>query len=398
MDQWIAIVLVLGLFAIGDIASSLTGARVSSVFVTLMLFLGLFMSGIFPADIMSISGLQAAAGIAGQGLVFHMGTNINIRQLLREWRTLLLAIVSMVVALVSVFAVAPIVGWDSAVVAIPIVNGCIVATNIMVDAALAKGATMAAALGTLAYGVQKFVGTIPASKMGLAEANLVVEELRRKKAADPDYSWYAERDASLHKGGEAKIPFWKKHEKMWTTYVCLFVVYVANEIGVLLAGATNSFIPASIWCLILGCVCAELGIVPPKILDKGGSSGFFMVLVYVSIIASLATVTFADLLNLSMDLILIFGAVLVGTFLFLYLLPGWKIVGSKNLAVGIAMAQLLGYPATYLITQEIARTVGKTEEERDAITARIEPAYVLAGFATVTSFSVIIAGFFVNLL
>ena len=99
-----------------------------------------------------------------------------------------------------------------------------------------------------------------------------------------------------------------------------------------------------------------------------------------------------------MDLILIFGAVLVGTFLFLYLLPGWKIVGSKNLAVGIAMAQLLGYPATYLITQEIARTVGKTEEERDAITARIEPAYVLAGFATVTSFSVIIAGFFVNLL
>ncbi|MEI3580833.1 MAG: hypothetical protein V8Q30_13095 [Acutalibacteraceae bacterium] len=33
--------------------------------------------------------------------------------------------------------------------------------------------------------------------------------------------------------------------------------------------------------------------------------------------------------------------------------------------------QLLGYPATYLITQEIARTVGKTEEEVDAITARI---------------------------
>lgn len=105
-----------------------------------------------------------------------------------------------------------------------------------------------------------------------------------------------------------------------------------------------------------------------------------MVLVYVSIIASLATITFADLMDLSVDLIIIFGAVLIGTFIFLYILPGWKIVGSKNLAVGIAMAQLLGYPATYLITQEIARTVGKTEEEVDAIAARIEPAYVLAGF------------------
>lgn len=38
MNQWIAIVIVLGLFAIGDVISSATGARVSSVFVTLIGF------------------------------------------------------------------------------------------------------------------------------------------------------------------------------------------------------------------------------------------------------------------------------------------------------------------------------------------------------------------------
>ena len=74
MNQWIAIVIVLGLFAIGDVISSATGARISSVFVTLIGFLALFMSGILPGDIMTISGLQGAAAIAGQGLVFHMGT------------------------------------------------------------------------------------------------------------------------------------------------------------------------------------------------------------------------------------------------------------------------------------------------------------------------------------
>ena len=399
MDQWIAIVFVLGLFAVGDVVSSITGARISSVFVTLILFLVLFMTGIFPGDIMTISGLQGAAAVAGQVLVFHMGTNINIRQLLKEWRTLLLAVISMAVAMIGVFCVVPLVGWDSAVVAIPIVNGGIVATNIMVDAALAKGATMAAALGTLAYGVQKFVGTIPASRMGLAEARLVVADIRAKHAADPNYSWYAERDAALHKDGAAeKTPFWKKHEKIWSTYVCLFVCYVANEIGEILAGFSGGFITTSIWCLILGCLAAQIGIVPPKILDKAKSSGFFMVLVYVSIIASLATISFSDLVDLSVDLVLIFGAVIIATFVFLYVLPGWKIVGSKNLAVGIAMAQLLGYPATYMITQEIAHAVGETDEEVEAISARIEPAYVLAGFATVTSFSIVIAGFFVNLL
>ena len=379
MDQWIAIVLVLGLFAVGDVVSSITGARISSVFVTLILFLVLFMTGIFPGDIMTISGLQGAAAVAGQVLVFHMGTNINIRQLLKEWRTLLLAVISMVVAMIGVFCVVPLVGWDSAV--------------------LAKGATMAAALGTLAYGVQKFVGTIPASRMGLAEARLVVADIRAKHAADPNYSWYAERDAALHKDGVAeKTPFWKKHEKIWSTYVCLFVCYVANEIGEILAGFSGGFITTSIWCLILGCLAAQIGIVPPKILDKAKSSGFFMVLVYVSIIASLATISFSDLVDLSVDLVLIFGAVIIATFVFLYVLPGWKIVGSKNLAVGIAMAQLLGYPATYMITQEIAHAVGETDEEVEAISARIEPAYVLAGFATVTSFSIVIAGFFVNLL
>ena len=69
MDQWIAIVLVLGLFAVGDVVSSITGARISSVFVTLILFLVLFMTGIFPGDIMTISGLQGAAAVAGQVLV-----------------------------------------------------------------------------------------------------------------------------------------------------------------------------------------------------------------------------------------------------------------------------------------------------------------------------------------
>lgn len=304
----------------------------------------------------------------------------------------------MVVAMVSVFAVIPLVGWDAAVVTIPIVNGGIVATNLMVDAALAKGATMAAALGTLAYGVQKFVGTIPASKMGLAEANMVVEELRRKKAADPSYSWYAERDAELHKdGAAAKVPFWKKHEKIWTTYVCLFVVYVANEVGVLLAGLTNNFITSSIWCLILGCLCAEIGIVPPKILDRAKSSGFFMVLVYVSIIASLATITFADLMSEH------------GPAHHLRRSAGWYLCVSVHPArledrrlqepgCGYCHGPAAGLPG-YLPDHPGDRPHrGQDRGGSGCITARIEPAYVLAGFATVTSFSIIIAGFFQNLL
>ena len=82
----------------------------------------------------------------------------------------------------------------------------------------------------------------------------------------------------------------------------------------------------------------------------------------------------------------------------IYLLPTWKIVGSRDLAMGIAMAQLLGFPATYLIANEIATALTDDEEEKNAILKRIIPAYVVAGLASVTTISIIIAGIFVEFL
>lgn len=400
MDKWTAIVCVFGLFAIGDLVSTKTGAKISSVFVALLAFLALFMTGIFPKDLMTVSGLQGAYGIAGGALVFHMGTNINLTQLKREWRTLVLAVLSMGVAVIAVVILIPFIGKEAAIVSVPIINGGIMATNIMVEAATNAGAVTAAALGTLAFAVQKFVGTVPASRAGLNEARIIVEDLRAKHLADPSYSWYEEqkRANAPANGKPEKVPFWKKYEKIWSTYTCLFVVYAVNILSNQLAGLTNGLITSNIFGLLLGCIAADQGWVPPRILDRAKCSGFFMVLAYVNIISSLANVSFAQLGDVAVSLVLIFASVVICTYVFLYILPGWKVVGSKNLAVGIAMAQLLGYPATYLITQEIAKAVGETEEERDAITARIESAYVIAGFATVTSLSILVAGFFETLL
>ncbi|MDO5650225.1 MAG: hypothetical protein Q4G11_06425, partial [Gallicola sp.] len=79
-------------------------------------------------------------------------------------------------------------------------------------------------------------------------------------------------------------------------------------------------------------------------------------------------------------------------------LPLWKIIGSKNLALGVSVAQLLGFPATYLISNEIAVAASETDEEREAIMNAIMPKYVVAGLATVTSISILMAGIFEKLL
>ena len=168
MSMYLALFIVLGFFAIGDILGVATKAKLSSVFVALMLFMICFMTGLIPGDIIDQANLTGVSKMASAFIVFNMGTSVNLDEMKREWKVVVMSIVAMGIAIVSVLCVIPIIGKQAAIVSIPIVNGGLVATNIMTSGALEKGFTMAAALGTVVFAVQKFVGTIPASRFGLS--------------------------------------------------------------------------------------------------------------------------------------------------------------------------------------------------------------------------------------
>lgn len=376
-------------FAIGDFLGVFTKAKLSSVFVAMFLFLVGFMTKMIPADMIQKAGLSQSAAWSAPLLIFHMGTMINIKELIDEWRTVVMAIISMIVGIIAVFAVIPLVGKEAAVVSIPIINGGIIATQIMTSAAMEKGFQTVAALGTLVYAIQKFVGTPPASYFGMREGRKVLEQFRAGKIqASTD-----EKKAAVK---ETKVTFAKKNEKYFTSFICMAIAAAAAFISRLIQEKTG--LNASITALLLGTILSYSGAVPNAILDKAKVSGFLSFAVFASLIPSLAKISFGDLTTLGFQLLLIFAAFVVGTYILIYLLPTWKIVGSRDLAMGIAMAQLLGFPATYLIANEIATALTDDEEEKNAILKRIIPAYVVAGLASVTTISIIIAGIFVEFL
>ncbi len=376
-------------FAIGDFLGVFTKAKLSSVFVAMFLFLVGFMTKMIPADMIQKAGLSQSAAWSAPLLIFHMGTMINIKELIDEWRTVVMAIISMIVGIIAVFAVIPLVGKEAAVVSIPIINGGIIATQIMTGAAMEKGFQTVAALGTLVYAIQKFVGTPPASYFGMREGRKVLEQFRAGKIqASTD-----EKKAAVK---ETKVTFAKKNEKYFTSFICMAIAAAAAFISRLIQEKTG--LNASITALLLGTILSYSGAVPSAILDKAKVSGFLSFAVFASLIPSLAKISFGDLTTLGFQLLLIFAAFVVGTYILIYLLPTWKIVGSRDLAMGIAMAQLLGFPATYLIANEIATALTDDEEEKNAILKRIIPAYVVAGLASVTTISIIIAGIFVEFL
>ena len=112
MLLWFAVVMVL--FAVGDVVAKLTKARISSVFATLMLFLILFVAGVLPADIIEKAGLSAASSWSVPMLLFAMGSMINLRQFMDEWRTVVTCWFGMLAVIIGVSLTIPIIGKEMA--------------------------------------------------------------------------------------------------------------------------------------------------------------------------------------------------------------------------------------------------------------------------------------------
>ncbi|MCI2106946.1 MAG: hypothetical protein LKK00_09595 [Intestinimonas sp.] len=390
MGVWLALLLILAVYFLGDFLGGITKARISSVFVIMLGFLVLFMTGIFPADIIDQASLTTTSKIGIQFLVINMGSSVSISQLKKEWRTVATACISMALAIIACFAVTPVIGIDSALAAAPVINGGIVATNTMVTAAESAGLVIVAALASFLYAIQKFVGTLPASHCGLKYATGIVEELRRNRTENPQF--FAADNLSSADVLPVKKLFWQKHEKYYTTYICLAISALFIWFGGLLSTATHGWIGQTLWSMIFGILLRQFGFIPANFLrDKAKSNGFFTFLAFCAIIPALAKIQFSQLPTIGFYVLLIFVVTVLFLWLGFYILPLWKIVGSKHLAIGIAMCQMIGYPGTQLVTDEIANAIGETPEERDLIQEKLGTAYVLSGFVSVTILSVFIA-------
>lgn len=397
MTTYQAVFAVLLIFFVGDLVGALTKAKISSMFVIMMGFLVLFLSGIYPANIMEISGFAGLAKLGQYFLLFNMGTSVDVNALKREWRTVLCAVIGMAAAILGCAVAIPLIGKEFALAAAPVVNGGIVATTTMVEACDNLGLDTAAALATFIYAVQKFIGTLPASNCGLSVANKLVEEIRSKHAADPNYSWYNELAGSS--AAEKKTYFWEKFRKYYTTFICLAVAAAILLLSEFLGKLCQGWVNMSIWCMVLGIICRNTGLVPPNILrDFAKANGFFSFLSLCTIIPSLAKVDLSQLPTIGFAAVVIFVAVIAFTVIIFCFTPAWKIVGSKQLSIGIAMCQMIGYPGTELVATEITNAVAQTAEERDAVANKIQTAYVISGFTSVTILSVFIASFLAKLL
>lgn len=380
--------IVLIVFALGDIVGKITKGKLSGMMVVMLLFLVGFLTKLIPADIIDQGGLTALSKLAIAMVLFNMGTTLNVKQLIEEWRTVLMAALCMLASCLVMLLVSPIIGFDTVLVGMPVINGAAMATSLMASAAAEKGLATAAALCAVIYSVQKFVGAPIASAMGIRYGKKLLKAYRENPAQF--------KKQETGNGASAKVSFADKHKEGYSANVMMALVAAGSWVAHILGDLTP--INYSIWALLLGVVCAASGLVPTKPLQKSNSYGLMMVAVFGSIIPSLAKVSLSDLGTMAFQTIVLFAAALIGVALVGWVLPTWKLVGDKDLAVGIGVEQFLGFPSNVVICREVGDAVGETPEEKAFIEDTLNVPYVVGGITVITVLSTMLAGFVINML
>ena len=380
--------IVLIVFALGDIVGKITKGKLSGMMVVMLLFLVGFLTKLIPADIIDQGGLTALSKLAIAMVLFNMGTTLNVKQLIEEWRTVLMAALCMLASCLVMLLVSPIIGFDTMLVGMPVINGAAMATSLMASAAAEKGLATAAALCAVIYSVQKFVGAPIASAMGIRYGKKLLKAYRENPAQF--------KKQETGNGTSAKVSFADKHKEWYSANVMMALVAAGSWVAHILGDLTP--INYSIWALLLGVACAASGLVPTKPLQKSNSYGLMMVAVFGSIIPSLAKVSLSDLGTMAFQTIVLFVAALIGVALVGWVLPTWKLVGDKDLAVGIGVEQFLGFPSNVVICREVGDAVGETPEEKAFIEDTLNVPYVVGGITVITVLSTMLAGFVINML
>ncbi|WP_277219110.1 hypothetical protein [Peptoniphilus vaginalis] len=393
MDALHAILFIFVVYTIGDVVATATKSIVPSLFVCSAIFLGAFWLGI-PETLFKDSLLFNVGAVCVTTLLVHMGSMLNLGQLIAQWKTLLIAaggIVGIVVLLL--LAGSSIVGKETAIVAAPPISGGVIAGLQMSKAAEEIGRNDLKLMATLLVVLQGFVGYPLASFCLRRESNRIL------KLKAQGHAFTEDKEVERR---EIRTIFQLPHHYTSPNYYLaktFFIAFIATVLsGFLKQIDTGVFIlnvlvriDKNVMALILGIVSAEIGFLEREPLSKGNSFGFIMAALMTVVYGGLAGASPQDILEILIPIVICLALGTLGIGI-MSILIGKVLKIGPWMAFAIGASALFGFPGTYIVSQEVARGVAKNEEEEELILSQILPKMLVAGFVTVSIGSVVLAG------
>lgn len=389
MNGLYALTIVLVVYALGDFIATKSKAIISMLFVASIVFAVLFWNGL-PATVFQDSGLSAFASVTVGLMLVHMGTTIKLKELIAEWRTVVLVLCSTIGICLGVFFIGRLfVAKAEALIAAPIVGGGVVAYLVMSEALKTAGNDVVL-FGSIVLIVQGVIGFPIASILCKKEALRLRSKIR---AGELTAKVEETADGEPKKSKLKFIP--DVPEKYRGDNFMLAKLAIVACIAQYLSNLTGGSVNMLVICLILGVLFHEFGFLEEGAMQKANGFTFVIGAVLTNVFSNLANTTPSQLVSMIKPLIIIFVIGLASCAL-ISIIVG-KIFGeSWYMSFALGVTALFGFPGTYIVPSEVAKAVGETEEEEKVILQHIMPRMIIAGMVSVSIVSVLFAGVMVN--
>lgn len=390
MEAIFAATIVLAFIAFGELVSIWSKARIPSLLVAMLGIFVVAKIGIIPDSVVDDSMLVQVYTILVAPLLFHMGTLIPLRVMLKQWRSVIIAISGMAAAVLLILAVvAPIFGFETFVAGSGPLAGGIVATGLTTE-------------GLTAHGAASSIIVLPALVLMLQSlpSMPLTNFLLRRYATRLRDSGELHQLAAAHHEDEAEAATKKKLVTLPQFLVdnqlfMLFLILVGGSLATLIAIPTH--IPSSIVALILGILATAVGLSPDKAMERSNSFGIAMSGVIAIVMAPLVAASVQDVINAflpTLTILIVGGLGIIGGGYIATKLLRWK----GPLGMSVALTAMYGFPADFLLTNEVARSIARDDDEKEALLNVMLPPMLVGGFTSVSAGSVVIASVLVSLL
>jgi len=397
MNAVVASLIMVGVLAVGDMVSFKTRAKLPSLLVASVLFYILLQTELIPSDIIDSTTLTAIGTVMIPVLLVHLGTAIPIEGIKQQYKAVFITLVGLVFSVVLILTVVPLFfDFQSAIAGAGPLTGGLIAYIVTSDALKEVGFENLVAVSISVYILQKIIG-MPITSLLLRK---YAQQFKRTIEGKGYVSSAITADEAQAQAQEEKEEASEKKyllpdEYMDSPFIMIFLILIGGAIAVGLSTVTG--IHESIFGLIIGLAGNYYGIYPQKALERANGFGLAMVSLILIVLGSLADVTPQQLLSVLPVILTIIAigtvGLVVGGFLASKLFKWHPLKG-----ISVALTALYGFPADYLIVQEVSRSVGETEEEENAIFDDILSPMLIGGFVSVSTASILIASVLVKLL
>lgn len=369
--------IVLFLMAIGEVISHKLKMIIPSLLASAILFLILVWCNIIPSSVIEDSGFLSFTSVAMMLNIVGMGISTNPKELISNWRVVLLAAATYATQTISLLLIMSLLfGRNMAIGGLP--GGAAVGL-IVQEHARALDLDNVVVLSVLVLSVQLLV------------ACPLVSLMLRKEVTRYQKEGLLTQAVAEHAADTAASV---KH-KANSPYLSLFRLYLVAWVASRLELYTG--LSKYIFCLLLGAILAYVGFFPKDEMERSKSQGMILVMMMSMMFYGFADATPQMFKDLMIPFVCVLGIDVASIFLFSRVF-GKLLKFSKPMSFAISLNIMVGYPMNLMLTQDNIDYLIPDPEERKVLNQQLGTQMVIGGFTSVTILSTIMAGLLVNLL